>query len=308
MQVISSLHNLSLPPSVATIGFFDGVHRGHQYLIKQVTQEANAKRLASLVITFSNHPSKVIHDKQIKELTPLKDKLSLLDKEGIDYCVVLPFTDDLSKLSAYDFMLSLLKNKLNINTLYIGYDNRFGHNREENFHDYVSYGKQININVLEAKALLLNNEEVSSSFIRSLLKKGKVELANTFLGYDYSIKGLVVDGNKIGRKLGFPTANIQPLFGEKLIPSDGVYAVVVNLNNKSYKAMLSIGYRPTLKNGKNRTIEVNILDFNSDIYGMELEIVFKKYLREEILFDSLDELIVQLHKDEATVRHYFGKK
>ncbi|NLZ72773.1 MAG: riboflavin biosynthesis protein RibF [Bacteroidales bacterium] len=307
MQILSSIDNLSLPQSIATIGFFDGVHLGHQYLIKQLITEARRKQLASVIITFSDHPAEIIHNKKIELLTPLEEKLNLLSKEEIDYCVVLPFTKELSSLSARTFMNRILKKKLNIHSLYIGYDNRFGQrlSTKEGFDDYVSYGKDYGIEVIEAKALVLKEIEISSSLIRNLLKEGDLFLANKLLGYPYTLAGNVTFGKKIGRTLGYPTANIQPAHKHKVIPADGVYAVSVGLNGSHYKGMLNIGYRPTIKNGKIKTIEVHILDFQREVYQQNIKLVFEKYLRKEIEFKDRKELIGQLQKDEKTVRLFF---
>ena len=307
MQIISSLQNIALSPSVATIGFFDGVHLGHHHIIQQVITNAEENGLKSTIITFADHPSAVIHQKKIKLLTPLEEKLKRLAKEGIDQCVVLPFTESLSKLSAYDFMSQILKEKLNIHSLFIGYDNRFGKRKDktEGFREYVSYGEDIGIKVFNTNAYFLQEEEISSSLIRKVIKEKNVSLANDLLGYTYALEGRVVDGKKIGRLLGYPTANIEPIHKNKLIPADGVYIVSVLLNNSLHKGMLSIGCRPTMKNGKNKSIEVHILDFNECIYGQSLELQFHYYLREEIAFDNKDALIEQLKIDEVDTRHYF---
>lgn len=308
MQIISSLKNLSLSPSVATIGFFDGVHLGHHHIIQQVIKEAKKGGLKSTVITFADHPSTIIHERKMELLTPIEEKLQRLDKEGIDQCVVLPFTERFAKLSAYEFMSQILKKSLNINSLYIGYDNRFGHRQDkvEGFKEYVSYGKEIGIKVLSTDAVFLQKEEISSSLIREMLKEKNLTLANSLLGYIYSIDGVVVDGKKIGRLLGFPTANIKPTHKNKLIPAKGVYIVSVLLDDILHKGMLSIGCRPTLKNGKDISIEVNILDFNECIYGKQLKLKFHSYLREEIAFENKEALIEQLKVDEVDTRHYFN--
>ncbi|NMA73341.1 MAG: riboflavin biosynthesis protein RibF [Bacteroidales bacterium] len=310
MQIIYSTHNLSLPQSIATIGFFDGVHLGHQYLIKQLIAEAQKRQLASVVVTFSDHPANIIHNKRIELLTPLEEKLTLLSKENIDYCIVLPFTKELSALSARTFMEQILKKELNVHALYIGYDNRFGHrlSNKEGFEDYVSYGKECGVEIIEAKALLLKEIEISSSLIRNLLKEGNLSLANKLLGRPYTLVGNVTFGKRIGRTLGYPTANIKPAHQQKVIPSDGVYAVSVRLNGSRYRGMLNIGCRPTIKNGKTKTIEVHILDFQREVYQQDIELVFEKYLRKEIEFKDKKALIEQLQKDEETVRHFFENK
>ena len=286
-----------MPPSVATIGFFDGVHRGHRFLINQVKEVAAKDGLYSALITFPVHPRQVIQTAYRPQLlSSPTEKLELLETMQVDYCFLLPFTQELSLFSAREFM-QLLRNKFNIHTLVIGYDHRFGHNRSENFEDYCRYGEELNIYMVRARAYTDGEDKISSSVIRQQLKEGKVSQAAQFLGYNYYLDGTVVDGYKVGRKIGFPTANLQVDCSDKLIPSEGVYAVYVYVEGKKWAGMLNIGHRPTINNGNNVSIEVNILNFSEDIYHKEMRIEFVKYLRPEEKYGTIDELIAQMHKD-----------
>lgn len=303
MKVISDLHPYPLPPSVATIGFFDGVHHGHRFLINQVKEAAAKDGLCSALVTFPVHPRQVIQTTyRPLLLTSPQEKIELLETTAADYCILLPFTHELSLLSAKEFM-QLLRDKFNIRTLVIGYDHRFGHNRSESFDDYCRYGKELDIYIERARAYTDGEAKISSSVIRQLLKEGNVSLAAKFLGYNYFLDGTVVDGYKVGRKIGFPTANLQVDCPDKLIPSEGVYAVYVYVEGKKWAGMLNIGHRPTLNNGMNLSIEVNILGFSDNIYHKEMRIEFVKYLRAEEKYDTIDALIAQMHKDrEETAR------
>lgn len=303
MEIRSDINHQTLPPSVATIGFFDGVHRGHRFLINQVKEVAAKDGLCSALITFPVHPRQVIQTTYRPQLlSSPTEKLGLLETTQVDYCILLPFTQELSLLSAREFM-RLLRDKFNIHTLVIGYDHRFGHNRSESFDDYCRYGEELNIHIVRARAYTDGEDKISSSVIRQLLKEGKVSQAEKFLGYNYYLDGTVVDGYKVGRKIGFPTANLQVNCSDKLIPSEGVYAVYVYVEGKKWAGMLNIGHRPTINNGKNLSIEVNILNFSEDIYHKEMRIEFVKYLRPEEKYDTIDALIAQMHKDrEETAR------
>lgn len=309
MQIIPDTSPIIPEPCVATIGFFDGVHKGHRYLIQQVKEIAAARGLHSALVTFPVHPRKVMNaDYHPELLTTAEEKIDLLAETGVDYCLMLNFTPDISRLSAKEFMTRLLKERYQVKYLVIGYDHRFGHNRSESFEDYVRYGEEIGIEVIRARAVTSDietgtsrNVPVSSSLIRHLLHQGDVETAARCLRYEYFLDGTVVGGYQVGRKIGFPTANLCVDDPEKLIPADGVYAVWVTLDGKTYMGMLNIGMRPTIDNGPNRTIEVNILHFHSDIYNKTIRLTFVKRTRPELKFDNIDALIGQLHKDAKEV-------
>lgn len=308
MQLLCDTSDIAFRPSVATIGFFDGVHRGHRYLIEQVREAAAARGLASSVITFPIHPRKVMQSDYHPELlTTCDEKVTLLAGTGIDSCIMLDFTPEVARLSAKEFM-SILKEQYQIQALVIGHDHRFGHNRSEGFEDYVRYGKALGMEILLARAYTYKREvaetevTISSSVIRRLLQEGNVSEAAKYLGYDFFLEGTVVGGYHVGRKIGFPTANLRVTDPDKMIPADGVYAVHVFLGGKKYGGMLSIGYRPTLDNGPDRSIEVHIFHFNADIYSQPMRISFVRRTRPELKFNSMDELIERLHLDEAEIK------
>lgn len=290
------------PPLVATIGFFDGVHAGHRFLLDELKEVAAAQGLPSAVITFPEHPRSVIDSGYRPELLDTFDeKVERLSETGIDYCIVLPFTEALSRLSADEFITLILADKLQVKTLLIGYDHRFGHHRTDGFEQYVTYGARCGMQVLKASQYTENEAHVSSSAIRRLLKAGDVEAAAHLLTYPYRLKGTIVRGYQIGRKMGFPTANIRVDDPDKLIPGIGVYAVRVLLDAVCRKGMLYIGKRPTLENGDTISLEVNILDFEGDIYNHEIEVEFLYRVREDIKFDSIEALTEQLRRDRDTV-------
>ena len=301
MNVIEDIHPQS--PTVATIGFFDGVHLGHRFLIQQVKVAATQTGWQSSIITFPVHPRQVIQSEfQPQLLSSPEEKIELLASTGVDNCILLPFTRELSQLTAYEFM-QLLYDKYKVRMLVIGYDHRFGHNRAETFEDYCRYGRELGIHIMQASAYTQEQDKVSSSAIRRALQTGDIRTATKFLGYHYYLEGTVVDGYKVGRKIGFPTANLRVDFPNKLIPSIGVYAVCVYVNGGKYKGMLNIGYRPTINNGTDLSIEVHILDFQGDIYHQKMRIEFIDFLRPEEKFNSVDELILQMQKDkEDTIR------
>lgn len=291
-------------PCVATIGVFDGVHTGHRFLIQQVRQLARQHSLASVLVTFTQHPARVLRpDVPLSLLTTPEEKDLLLRQTSVDSIVRLPFTHELSLLPAQEFMGQILHDKLNVRVLVIGYDHRFGHGRTEGFEDYVRIGKEMGMEVVEAKPLKGDLEGTSSSRIRKYLQAGNVEQANTLLGYTYSLSGKVVNGFHVGRTIGFPTANLQPDSEEKLIPRNGVYAVSVTLEDGTdAQGMLNIGFRPTLDNGTQRSIEVHLFDFHDNLYAQQLRISFRHFIRQEQKFDSLDALQAQLRHDEQACR------
>ena len=302
MQIIDNIPDLPLEPCVATIGFFDGVHLGHRFLIEQVKELAKDQGLRSALITFPVHPRQVIKsDYRPELLTTPEEKIELLKAQGVDYCIMLDFTVELSQLSALSFMKDILQQRYNVSTLIIGYDHRFGHNRSKGFEDYVRYGQQIGMNVYRAQACMIDDLNISSSLVRTYLLEGKIDLSTRYLGYNYSIEGVVVGGYRVGRTIGFPTANLDLRESNKLIPSDGVYAVRVEVKGCLYAGMLNIGYRPTLDNGSKKSIEVHILRFDEDIYDEKIRLYFVSRIRSEMKFSGLDELIAQLKRDAAFV-------
>lgn len=292
-------------PQVATIGFFDGVHRGHRYLIEQMTEVAHQAGMESTVITFDRSARQVLHsDYQPRMLSTLAEKKALLQATAANHVEILTFDRQLASLSAYDFMKHILKERMNTSKLVIGYDNRFGHNRAEGFDDYVRYGKELGIEIIQAQPLDEGHlNPVSSSYIRDCLLKGDIPAANDALGYVYSLTGRVVNGFHEGRKIGFPTANLDVNDTGKLIPAEGVYAVYVQLENEQrlLPGMMNIGMRPTY-DGHIQTLEVHVLDFHENIYNQEVRVLFKKRIRSELKFASPEQLALQLRQDKENVQ------
>ena len=287
---------------VGTIGFFDGVHIGHRHLIKQVREIAKKEGLPSAVITFPVHPRKVLQaDYQPALLCGYDEKIEQLATTGIDYCISLPFTADLSKLSAEDFMQQILKNDIGLHTLIVGYDHRFGRNREDGFAEYEKIGEDIGMKVIKAEEYQQNGESVSTTKIRSILHEGDIEKANFLLSYNYTLSGKIVEGYQVGRTIGFPTANIRSWERFKVIPKLGVYAVLVHIRDIIYEGMLYIGKRPTLHDDPEVSVEVNIFNFNGDLYDQSLKVEFIDFIRGDSKFSSIDPLVKQIHNDKEMV-------
>ncbi len=287
---------------VGTIGFFDGVHIGHRHLIKQVKDEAKRAELPSVVVTFPVHPRKVLQaDYQPALLCGYHEKIEQLETTGIDYCISLPFTADISKLSAKDFMERVLKNDIGLHTLLVGYDHRFGRNRSDGFPEYQKFGEEVGMKVIHADEYKHKGESVSSTKIRKLLNDGKIEKVNSLLSYNYTLSGKIVEGYQVGRTIGFPTANIRSWERFKVIPKLGVYAVLVHIRDIIYDGMLYIGTRPTLHNDPEVSVEVNIFNFNADLYEQSLKVEFIDFIREDSKFNSMDRLVKQIHNDKEMV-------
>lgn len=304
MKIIRNISQADLPPVVATIGFFDGVHRGHRYLLNQVIVEAEKRNVPSMVITFVEHPRAVMQKEYVPSLLTLPgEKEKALISTGIDYCVLLDFTMDMAKLSAQEFMQKILFKALNVRTLLIGYDHRFGRNRQDGFEDYQLYGQAMGIEVLQSTVFLEKEVRVSSSYVRHLLEEGKVKQATHYLSRPYHLTGRVIQGYQVGRRIGFPTANLKVEDKRKLIPKDGVYIVLVYTGEKYYKGMLSIGHRPTFQENE-KTVEVHLLDVKLDLYHKELSLFFLHRLRSNIKFSHIDQLILQLKQDERDLRAF----
>lgn len=295
--------NGDLRPCVATIGFFDGVHRGHQFLIANVMEEARRRGLASLVITFDRHPRQVLNQAyQPQLLTTLERKLQLISLTGVDNVAVLRFSKEMASLTAREFMGQVLAERLNVKALVIGYDNRFGHDRTEGFDDYVAYGRELGMQVVQAQSYTLDNMKVSSSLVRSFLEGGEVEMAAHCLNRPFELCGKVKKGFQEGRKLGFPTANLDLGNGGQLIPKEGVYAVWASVDghSRSLPAMMDIGSRPTF-GGSRLSLEVNIIGFHGNLYDKCVKVQFVSRVRDNRKFDSVDSLAEQLRKDQELV-------
>jgi riboflavin kinase / FMN adenylyltransferase len=284
---------------IVTTGTFDGVHVGHQTLINRVKEIANKTGGETILITFFPHPRMVLYpdDDTIKLINTQEEKILLLEKYGIDHLLIIPFTKEFSRLSSLDFVRNILVNKIGTKKLVIGYNHHFGRNREGTFEHLKEFGPLYGFDVEEIPAQDIDNINVSSTKIRQALLSGDITTANNYLGHPYTISGKVVEGDKIGRQIGFPTANIQIAEKYKLVPAKGVYAVDVFVLEKKYKGMLYIGNRPVLNNNS-ETIEVNLFDFNENIYHQKINIEFKERIRDEEKFLNLDELKNQLEKDK----------
>jgi len=289
--------------AVVTIGTFDGVHMGHRQIINQLKEEAKAIGGETVIITFHPHPRKIISSVpgDIKLLTTLDEKIILLEDAGIDHLVVVPFNHLFANQTADQYVKDFLYKYFHPHTVIIGYDHRFGKGREGNYALLEQYGKELGFQVKEISEHLRNKVSVSSTKIRHALIGNDIDTANELLGYPYFFEGLVVEGNKLGRTIGYPTANLHISSEEKLVPGNGVYAVTISGIRPSiatvFKGMMNIGVRPTV-DGKKRVIEVNIFDFDADIYGQTIQIQVHAYLRGEIKFDGLPELKIQLQKDK----------
>ena len=286
----------------ATIGFFDGVHCGHQFMIDSLTTMAHAQGRQSLVITFDRHPRQVVHADYVPQLiTTTDEKLQLLHATAADRIEMLHFDAQMAQLSAYEFMRQVLHEKYGVAMLLTGYDNRFGHNRAEGFADYVRYGEEMGMKVLQNTPIDIDGLRISSSLIRRLLAEGNITEANNCLGHPYSITGSVAHGFQEGRRIGFPTANIVPESAEKLVPGNGVYATRVSVEGGEWMpAMLNIGTNPTFQR-QQTTIEAHIIGFNGDIYGRKVRVEFARKLRDEQRFESVEALQKQLETDKKEV-------
>ena len=294
--------------AVVTTGTFDGVHLGHQRIIRQLHETAEKIKGETVILTFFPHPRMVLfpNTEQLL-LNTLDEKIALLEKMGVDHLVIHPFTREFSMLGSQEFIESILVKGLATKRLVIGYDHHFGKDREGSFENLKASGPNLGFEVEEIPAWEADHIKVSSTRIRQALGSGAVDVANLLLGYRYMLKGTVVKGQQLGRKLGYPTANIISTDAYKLVPGNGVYAVYVMSAGKRFGGMMNIGVRPTI-DGTHRTAEVNIFDFDADIYGETIEVQFVKWVRGEQKFDGLDKLKQQLAADKTTVQKILEKE
>lgn len=293
-----------LPPAAATIGFFDGVHCGHRYLIGHVINEARADGLASMIITFARHPRQVIDTHYVPRLLSTPEmKIERLAETGIDRCTVLDFDRRMAALTAREFMIHILSSRLNVRKLIIGYDNRFGHDRSESIDDYCAYGRTLGIEVVKSCGITVDGIRVSSSVIRNAIERGDLTEANRCLGYAYTLSAHVSHGFRNGHRLGFPTANLDMDEVCQLLPQIGVYATRVRIEGECelHPAMTSVGTRPTF-DGTRLSVETYILDFDADLYGRKIEVAFLKRIRGEKKFADLQQLRTQMADDERRIR------
>lgn len=293
------LSEKSIKNPIVTTGTFDGVHLGHQKIINRLQEIAKIENGETVLLTFYPHPRMVLFpdDNELKLLNTQKEKIRLLEQYGIQHLIIYPFTKDFSRLTSVEFVRNILVNSIGTKKLVIGYNHHFGRNREGSFEHLKEYSSLYGFEVEEIHAKDIDSIEISSTKIRNALQQGDVSTAHSYLGHFYEINGTVIEGNKLGRTIGYPTANIQINDKYKLIPGDGIYAVKVKHNGKEYGGMLSIGNNPTIKD-KGRSIEVNIFNFDKEIYSEEISIYFVKRLRNEIKFDGLEGLTAQLALDK----------
>ena len=300
MKVYNSIDEFpGIPSAVVTIGTFDGVHAGHQQIIRKLVSLAAETKGETVLLTFFPHPRMVLQpeDNDLKLLTTMKEKEELLRSFGIDHLIIQPFSKEFSRISATEFVRDVLIKKIGTKTLVIGYDHHFGRNREGSYKDLEEMSLVYKFRLEEIPEQMINHIAVSSTKIRNALLAGDIKTANSLLEYDFPIEGLVIKGEQRGAGLGFPTANIDIPEPYKLIPADGIYAVKINLEGELLKGMLYIGKRPSL-NGKSRSIEVNIFDLNRDIYGKKLQIFFKERIRGDMNFENLDQLKEKMQEDQ----------
>jgi riboflavin kinase/FMN adenylyltransferase len=290
-----------------TIGTFDGVHFGHQKIIEKLVFEARKAGKKSVLLTFFPHPRMVLQKgAKIEMINTIDERSALLEKTGLDYLIIHPFSKAFSRTTALDFVRDILVNKLNISKLIIGYDHHFGKNREGNIDQLTEYSHLYDFTVEEILAQDIDDVSISSTKIRKALADGNLKTANNYLGYSFMLNGIVVNGKQLGGTIGYPTANINIQETYKLIPKTGVYVVKSNIKNTTIFGMMNIGYRPTV-NGNHQTIEVHFFDFNQDLYGMYLTVELLYFLRDERKFDEIPLLVLQLKKDEKNARNYIKK-
>lgn len=304
MKIHNGIDNpINVPNAIVTIGTFDGVHIGHQQIIARLKEIAAAQQGQTVLITLYPHPRMVLFpdDNDLKLLSTQDEKIDLLRKYGIDHLVVIPFSKEFARNTSLEFVRDILVEKIGVKTLVIGYDHHFGRNREGSIEQLRELAPMFNFDVEEIPAQDIDSVNVSSTKIREALLLGDVETAKSYLGHPYSLQGTVVEGNKLGRTIGYPTANIEIGYKHKLIPADGVYAVHVQVAGATYGGMLNIGYRPTVS-GTTRSIEVNIFDFDQDIYNQPIKLEFEARLRNEQKFNGLDALKAQLATDKINAQ------
>lgn len=311
MKIHTDLNSFHAQNPVLTVGTFDGVHLGHRKIIARLVDLAKTKNGESVIFTFDPHPRKVVApgETNLRLLTTLDEKVSLFEQSGIDHLIIYPFTPEFAQLTYEEFVEKILIGQIHTKYLVVGYDHKFGKNRQGNFEFLKSCSDRLGFQIEKLDVLLMNESSISSSRIREAIQQGDFETANAFLGYSFTLHGTVVEGQKLGRKIQFPTANIEASDPDKIIPGYGVYAVQVIIHKVTYQGMLNIGSRPTVNNNADhRSIEVHVFGFNSDIYGEPIELIFFKKLREEQKFQSIEALKDQLVRDKADTIDFFQDK
>ena len=308
MKIHRDLNDFYAHNPVLTVGTFDGVHLGHRKIIARLHDLAKAINGESIIFTFDPHPRKIVApaETNLRLLTTLDEKIELFEQSGIDHLIVYPFTPEFAQLTYEQFVEQILVGQIHTKSLVVGYDHKFGRGRQGDFEFLKECADRHEFQIEKLDVLLVNESNVSSTKIREAIQIGDFTTANAFLGYSFVLHGTVVEGQKLGRQIQFPTANIEASDPDKIIPGYGVYAVQAKVQNKTYRGMLNIGSRPTVnRNADHRSIEVHLFDFDSDIYGEHLELIFFRKLREENKFESLDALKEQLAKDKANTISFF---
>lgn len=308
VKIHRDLNNFRAVNAVLTIGTFDGVHLGHRKIIERLKKISDKIGGESVIFTFDPHPRKVVapNETNLRILTTLDEKIELFEKSGIDHLIIFPFTPEFSQLSYEQFVEQVLVGQIQTKYLVVGYDHKFGKNRQGGFEFLRKCADRLGFQIEKLDVLLMNESNISSTKIREAIQKGDFETANAFLGYTFALHGTVVEGQKLGRKIQFPTANVAASDPDKIIPGYGVYAVEIKVQGQTYRGMLNIGSRPTVNNNADhRSIEVHLFDFESDIYGEKIELLFYAKLREEQKFSSIDVLKEQLARDKENTLNWF---
>ena len=302
MEIFTDIDSLGNTPSAVTVGSFDGVHRGHMAMITEARELAASRGLPLTVVTFARHPRLLFSGSDAPFLlTSTDDKLSLLERAGVERCLLLPFDNAMASLTAEEFMHDILLQKLGVRMLAVGYDHHFGRPQTgEGISQYVGYGREMGVEVVQLHPYTPDGQKISSSRVRGELAAGDVEAAARMLGRNYSLQGRVVHGEAVGRRLGFPTANISLLEPLQLLPLDGVYECTIKVRLQCYRGVMNVGCKPTV-NGSSRTIEVFIIGFDGDIYGEPVVVEFVRRLRGERRFAGLDDLRAQIESDVRCV-------
>jgi riboflavin kinase/FMN adenylyltransferase len=308
LKIFHSINDfVSSKKTILTLGTFDGVHIGHRKILEKLTQNTENGKYESLVLTFFPHPRMVLQGQsEVKLLSTIEEKTALLEKSGIENLVIHPFDESFSRLTASEFVKTVLVDQFHIQKIIIGHDHRFGRNRTANIDDLIAFGTQYDFEVEQISAQEIEDVSVSSTKIRKELKAGNMALANEYLGYDYFLTGTIIKGKQLGRTIGFPTANIRIREDYKLIPKNGVYVVKSIINQKTVFGMMNIGFNPTVAS-ENLSLEIHYFDFDADLYDQQLAVSLLKYIRPEQKFDSVDLLKAQLEKDKNTALDFISK-
>ncbi|MDI5948305.1 bifunctional riboflavin kinase/FAD synthetase [Flavobacterium yafengii] len=308
MKIFHSINDFSsTKKTILTLGTFDGVHIGHKKILKKITQNTENHKYESLVLTFFPHPRMVLQEhSDIKLLNTIDEKIDLLEKIGIENLVIHPFDEAFSRLTAEEFVSTILVNRFHIQKIIIGHDHRFGRNRTANIDDLIAYGKEYGFEVEQISVQEINDISVSSTKIRNALLEGDMALANDYLGYDYFLTGIIIKGKQLGRTIGFPTANLKIEENYKLIPQNGVYIVKSIIDEQTIFGMMNIGFNPTV-DGQKQSIEIHYFDFNADLYNQKISVSILQRIRSEQKFESVDLLKEQLEKDKKTALAYLNK-